>query len=337
MTGERPAELPVDVVLPAYGDGALLREAVRSVLAQDVPDWRLTVVDDRADGPGDDLGAWLASLGDERVRYLANPVRLGINRNFQRCIDLATAPLVVVLGADDRMLPDYVRVVRAAAARHPDAAWIHPGVRVIDGAGRPAAPLGDRVKALLARRAPAEGPPAERLSGGEGLAASLLAGNWMYFPAVAFRRSDVAAFGFREGYDVILDLDLYLRMLAAGRRALLLSEVCFEYRRHAASLSSTEAVSGARFAEERRYFADAAASAAAMGWPRAARAARRHLTSRLHAAIALPAAVRSGRLRLAAALVRHALGPTGRAQPAGWDEPARPSPSSAASGSSTSA
>ena len=125
----------VDDVLPAYGDGALLREAVRSVLAQDVPHWRLTVVDDRADAPPDDLGAWLDALGDPRVRYLANPVRLGINRNFQRCLELATAPLVVVLGADDRMLPHYVRVVSEAAARHPDAAWIHPGVRVIVNSG----------------------------------------------------------------------------------------------------------------------------------------------------------------------------------------------------------
>jgi len=36
----------VEVTVPAYGDGLLLRSAVRSVLAQDSAGWLLTVVDD---------------------------------------------------------------------------------------------------------------------------------------------------------------------------------------------------------------------------------------------------------------------------------------------------
>ena len=81
----------VDVMLPHYGRLDLVQETVRSVLAQDDPGWRLTVVDDSGELPDAGLGAWCAGLGDNRVRYLRNARNLGINRNFQRCVELRPA------------------------------------------------------------------------------------------------------------------------------------------------------------------------------------------------------------------------------------------------------
>lgn len=260
-------------MLPAYGDNALVRETVRSVLAQDDPRWRLTVIDD---APGD-LKSWIAELGHEKVRYLPNERRLGINRNFQRCTDEATADLVQLIGADDRLLPDFVRRVHAAAEEHPDVAFFHTNAIVIDENGNEAMPLADKIKRLVSIKGGV-------VTGGERLASSLLHGNWMYFPSVVFRREILQKHGFREGYDIVLDLDVYLRILLDGGRVVLFDRPGIEYRRHAASLSSATAGTGARFDEERDYFAETATAMAAAGWPRAARAARWHLTSRLHAA-----------------------------------------------------
>lgn len=269
------------VMLPAYGDSAHLREAVSSVLAQDHDGWSLTVLDDGPEDPT--LRSWLLGL-DERVSYRRNDPSLGINRNFQACVDRARGDLVVVMGADDRMLTSYVSVVRRAATRHPRAAWFHPRVRVVDDEGRPAWPLADRVKARLALRPPA-------VVGGEILAASLLRGNWMYFPSVTFRTDVVRRHGFRAGHDIVLDLDLYLRMTVAGESVVLVDEECFEYRRHRGSVSSQQRITGERFVEEREYFAEQVQVMRGLGWRRAARAARWHLTSRLHAASLLPSAV----------------------------------------------
>ncbi|TDV50986.1 glycosyl transferase family 2 [Actinophytocola oryzae] len=260
-------------MLPAYGDNALVRETIGSVVAQEDPRWRLTVIDD---APGD-LKSFVAELGHEKVRYLPNERRLGINRNFQRCVDEATADLVMLIGADDRLLPDFVSRVHAAAEQHPDAALFHTNAIVIDEHGNPAMPLADRIKRLVSIKGGV-------VTGGERLAASLLHGNWMYFPSVVFRRDVLRKHGFREGYDIVLDLDLYLRILLDGGRVVLFDRPGIEYRRHAASLSSSTAGTGARFDEERNYFAETAAAMAAAGWPRAARAARWHLTSRMHAA-----------------------------------------------------
>lgn len=288
----------VHVMIPAYGDNDYLREAVASVLAQDSDHWLLTLVDDGPVDPG--VAQWIASLADSRVTYLHNPERLGINRNFQRCLDLAEAPWVVLVGADDRLHPAYVRAVSAAAKDHPEVAWIQPSVRVVGSDGAPVVTRADQVKARLM---PKPSPGGVTVLAGEELARSLLVGNWMYFPAVAFRRDVVVAYGFQVGRDIVLDLDLYLRMLVDGASAAYLDEVAFDYRRHAASLSSTEAVSGVRFAEERAFFDEAAATLDRIGWHRAARAARLHITSRLYALLCLPQA-RSA--EVVGSLLRHA-------------------------------
>lgn len=290
----------VHVMVPAYGDNPYLRETVASVLAQDTDSWLLTLIDDGPEDPG--LVQWIADLGDERVSYLHNPVRLGINRNFQRCLELAEAPYAVLVGADDRLHPGYVRVVTAAAAAHPEVAWIQPSVRVIGSDGAAVVTRADQVKARLM---PKPSPGGVTVLAGEELARSLLVGNWMYFPAVAFRRDVALAHGFRVGRDIVLDLDLYLRMLVDGASAAYLDEVAFDYRRHAASLSSTEAVNGVRFAEERAFFDEAADTLERIGWHRAARAARLHVTSRLYAVLCLPRARSAGAV---GSLLRHAVG-----------------------------
>ena len=285
-------------MLPCYGDSHHLRAAVASVLASDSDEWMLTLLDDGS--PDAALKAWAESHGS-RVAYRHNATRLGINRNFQQCLDLASSPLVAILGADDLLEPSYVAAMVAAAESDPETAFFHPEVTVIDAEGRATAGAADWVKQRMTPGAPA-------LLGGEALTASLLRGNWMYFPSVTFRTDVVRRYGFREGLDIVLDLDLYVRMLLDGQRLALVPGRLFRYRRHAESLSSSERFSGGRFAEEAAYFTHVASKLDARGWDRAARAARWHLTSRLHALLLVPGALTGGRRDLLLVLLRHALG-----------------------------
>lgn len=281
-------------MLPAYGDDPLVRETISSVLAQSDPRWHLTVVDDGATMTGNELGSWLGGLDDPRVEYVPNPQRLGINRNFQRCADLAQRDWVTILGADDRLLPDFVARVDELTAAHPKIGWIHTGATIIDDAGAPSMPMADRVKKFTMPRI-----RGSREMAGEELAVSLLRGNWMYFPSCVFRREPLLKQGFRVGYDIVLDLDLYLGMLLNGDGCLLLEKPGIEYRRHAASLSSSGAVDGTRFAEETAYFTEIAAAMSQHRWPRAARAARRHWTSRFHALAKVPSLLVARRFQAA--------------------------------------
>jgi hypothetical protein len=152
-----------------------------------------------------------------------------------------------------------------------------PSVSVMDAGGQRVSPLPDRVKAWLAPR----GKVPRQLSG-DGLVAGLLTGNWLYFPAVAWRTDVLQQFGFRQDMQTALDLHLELRILFAGEALAWTPETTFRYRRHRGSVSSVSAVSGERFEEERRLYAWAAAEAKSLGWRRSERAARLRATSRLN-------------------------------------------------------
>ncbi|MBM9467718.1 glycosyltransferase family 2 protein [Nakamurella leprariae] len=293
--------MTIDVMLPAYGNVDLLRRAISSVVEQRSTDWRLVVVDDAS--PGTDLTDLVTSFGDERIEYVRNPANLGINGNFRRCAELVHAPVAVIMGADDEMLPNHLTLVADAMTAHPDAAVVEVGVTVIDEDGRETRPLADRVKGWIAPSV-----DARTVLGGEPLAASLLRGNWTYFPSLAWNTTWLRRIGFRPGLEVALDLVLLLDIVAAGGSMVLDPTPAFRYRRHRASYSSVSAADGARFDEEAAVYRGAADAFTALGWPTAARAARRHLLSRAHAAMRVPAAIRAGDRSGSLRLSRFALG-----------------------------
>jgi glycosyltransferase involved in cell wall biosynthesis len=294
-----------DIMLPYYGDVGLMQDAVTSVMRQTDPGWRVTVVDDGQE-PG--VPEWFAALGDDRIRYQRNPHNLGVTGNFRRCVDLAEFPHMIMMGSEDIMLPNYLATVRSVLDEYPDAAMVQPGVEVIDGDGRVVRTLTDEAK----RRVYAPRLTGRTVLDGEGLAASLLRGDWLYFPSLCWRTDAIKAANFREDLHVIQDLALIIDLVERGERLAVDPTVCFQYRRHVVSASAASAAAGTRFAEARNYFLDAADQMTALGWRRAARAARRYTSSRLHAASLLPGAVRSRNVSAVRSLCRHAFGPARR-------------------------
>jgi glycosyltransferase involved in cell wall biosynthesis len=291
------------ICIPFWGDIDYLKIAVESVRNQRDDRWTLTVINDAH--PDARVDEYFASLTDARIRYVRNAQNLGITANFRRCIQFATEPLVVILGYDDLLLPTYVGSIIAAHEQYPDAAVIQPGVRVIDGEGRASEPLVDAVKQRLLR--PSAHVPI--LLQGDVHAARLMHGNWLYWPSLAFRRDVLEKHDFRDQFAVIQDLALILDILLAGEALLVIQDVAFCYRRHDASASSTELVDGSRFAGEREFFQLASGLARAHGWRRTTVAARLHATSRLHALVLLPQALRILDRRGVAVLLRHVFGP----------------------------
>lgn len=293
----------LDIMLPYWGDPIYLTQAVDSILAQDSDQWRLTIIDDHY--PDTSVAEQFAENTDPRIRFLRNEQNLGVAGNFQRCLDLAQAELMMVMGSDDLLAPGYVRTVTSALRRFPDAAFVQPGVDVIDAQGEVYLPLADRVKRWLTPQT-----STGRVVGGERLAVSLLRGDWLYWPSLTFRTAALKQTSFQQQYSLILDVGVLLDLVARGEQLVVLSEVVFQYRRHRESASSAGLLDGPRFADERTFFNEQAERFAALGWRRAARAARGHLTSRAHALTLLPEALKRRSPAGARTLLRHAV--------AGW-------------------
>lgn len=291
----------IDIFVPYWGDPALLRETVVSVVNQDRADWRLTVLDDAYHDPW--AGAWLTGLGDDRIRYLRNETNLGIVNNYRRCLREAQGELVVLLGCDDVMLPNYVRSVLAAHQRFPEAAVIQPGVQVIDETGHVVQTLADRVKRWFMPKV----STAQALAG-DSLAASLLHGNWLYWPSLCFRRSKLNGIDFQDDMKLTHDLGFVLDLVFGGEQLVFAPEVCFSYRRHSGSASNANLFDGRRFSDEKRCFVRARHQAQRQGWHSAQRAAAWHITSRLNALVMALTALRLGRGKTVLGLLRHAFG-----------------------------
>ena len=291
----------VDVTLPYYGCVELMKQAVRSVLDQTHQNWRLVVVDDGYPDP--EPARWFAQLADPRVSYLRNQTNLGANGNYRRCLELATAPLVLVMGADDVMLPEHLRVATELFESHPHATVVHTGVEVIDENDRVVRPLCDRLKSFYA-------PSGVRTTtlDGENMAVSLLRGNWTYFPSLVWRTDTIRDIGFRTGLDVVQDLALLLDVAMTGGSLVFDPRVTFRYRRHTDQDSTVRALDGRRFDEEREFFAQEARGFDNLGWRKAARVSRWHVSSRLNALSLLPRAVRATGWGAVGRLGRHVVG-----------------------------
>lgn len=277
-----------DIALPFYGDVTFLKEAVASVIAQTNPNWHLLVVDDGY--PDETLPAWFAGLEDSRISYLRNVENLGANGNFQKCLSLVTSEFCVVMGADDILEPNFINVVANTILKYPEASIIHPGIKTVDEDNNEISTRSEVVKLKIRSSL-----QTNQILFGEALATSLMKGNWMYFPAITWRTKIIQEIGFRPGFNVCQDLGLAMDLIMQGGKMVVIDDEIFRYRRHTASDSSVKAINGERFIDERNFFKVMATDLESLGWSKAARAARVHLTSRLHAASLIPACVSRGK------------------------------------------
>jgi glycosyltransferase involved in cell wall biosynthesis len=290
--------MTLEIMMPFYGRPDHLKIAVESVLAQSDPDWRLTVIDDQYPDPT--AGKWVAGLGDKRVRYIRNTQNLRTSGNFNKSVSLTREPFVTIMGCDDVMLPDYVARVSQIIATHPNADIIQPGVSVIDEHGEHSRPLADRVKAAVRGRL-----RGMTTFSGERVVASLLLGNWTYFPSLVWRTELIAKFSFRTDLDVVQDLAMTMNILISGGTLVADDEIVFNYRRHSVSYSAITGVDGTKFAQERQLFSEIAARCNGLGWVSSARTAQMRLLSRANAFMELPRALAKRDFAAIRNLARH--------------------------------
>lgn len=96
----------ISIVLATYNRPQSLRVAIRSVLLQTRPDWRLLVVGDACD---ERTAAAVGAFGDERIAYVNLPSRCG-EQAIPNSIGMALAAgeYIALLNHDDVLLADHL-------------------------------------------------------------------------------------------------------------------------------------------------------------------------------------------------------------------------------------
>ena len=131
-TRASPRDPRASVVMPVHNAERHVEMAVRSVLASDLEDIEILVLDD---GSTDRSLAIVQGIDDPRLQVMALKASGGPSRPRNLGIAHARAPYVALLDADDLMRPDKLSTSVAALDAHPKAGIAFADYERIDDAG----------------------------------------------------------------------------------------------------------------------------------------------------------------------------------------------------------
>ena len=122
------------IIIPGYKPQHL-RQAIQSVLAQSCGDYELLVVDDYSPH---ELKTELTDFHDHRIYYHRTPHNLGgedPSRTWNYALQLAKGELIILLGDDDELAPNYLEEMKRLVERHPAASIYRARLELTDENG----------------------------------------------------------------------------------------------------------------------------------------------------------------------------------------------------------
>lgn len=199
----------ISICIPTHDRAGLLRQAIDSVLAQDMTDWELIISDNAST---DHTASVVATYRDPRIRTYRQTENIGMFKNFNAAIQKATGQYVKMLMDDDVLLPACLRRQMEILDQFPSVHVICSDYFVIDAANAPIHNIHFHNDTYRVFRE-------SRLEKGESFILEYLLGHrTVGLPsAVTFRRSAAAEAGyFDEQIGCPLDADLWLRLCQRG-------------------------------------------------------------------------------------------------------------------------
>jgi len=216
----------VSIAIPTFNRLHYLKEAVTSALAQIYNNVEIIIGDD---GPTESIQAWSETIArrQPRVRYQRNQRRLGLAGNWNALADAARGEFIVIIGDDDRLLPDFVsRLVNA----------IKPAANVAFANHYLINSHGDRLEAESHqwtrhfRR--------DLLTAGEVTnAAAMVWRNSIAMSAALLRTRDVQRLRFKDDLNTP-EVELFVRLANEGAHFVFVPDYLSEYRVHPRSATS---------------------------------------------------------------------------------------------------
>jgi hypothetical protein len=113
----------IDIIIPCYRYGHFLRQCVESVLTQSVRNIRVLIIDDASPDDTAKVGAALVKE-DSRVTYIRHASNKGHIRTYNEGIDWVSADYMLLLSADDYLLPDALSRAIKLMDEHPEVGFI---------------------------------------------------------------------------------------------------------------------------------------------------------------------------------------------------------------------
>lgn len=120
------------IAIPLYNCESHIRETITSVLNQTYGNFELFVLDDQSSDRSAEI---VQSFTDPRVRYRRNPQRLGFFGNWNRCLEVMSAPYCKLLPHDDTLEPRCLEKQINVLEKYPAVSLVHCARKIINPAG----------------------------------------------------------------------------------------------------------------------------------------------------------------------------------------------------------
>jgi O-antigen biosynthesis protein len=195
----------ISIIITSYNYGRFLSRTIASACEQRASGVELEIV--IVDNASTD-DSWQiicdAAAEDDRIRAFRNDSNIGGLANHHRGIELARMDRLLLLSADDYLLPGHVARIVAAHAEHPDIDYVFTSYIQIDES--------DRFLRFIGH----VGHPRGSYFGGRNEFADLLTHDcYICASTTLFDRADLLANGSDDSI-VIADYDHYLRLASTG-------------------------------------------------------------------------------------------------------------------------
>jgi Glycosyl transferase family 2 len=117
----------VTVLMPTYAQAHFIERALDSLLAQELNDWQLVIVDDGS--PDETCGVVEPYLGDQRIELHRLASNRGLGGALNYGLERAVAGLIAYLPSDDVIYPSHLAELAGSLEERPDAILAYSGVR----------------------------------------------------------------------------------------------------------------------------------------------------------------------------------------------------------------
>lgn len=218
----------LDVIVPCYRYGHYLRECVQSVLAQGLPDTRVLVIDDASPDNTAEVATALCDE-DKRIHFIRHAANKGHIATYNEGIEWANAHYLLLLSADDFLLPGALARATALLDEHPEVGFAFGNAVALndDGSLRPI-----RTQMLSNWRRPT------RVMAGSDFIRSAGARNCVPTPTAVVRFDlQRKAGGYRPELPHSGDMELWLRLASYADVGVVNADQAV-YRRHSGSMSN---------------------------------------------------------------------------------------------------
>lgn len=128
-------KLLVSICLPTRNRATLLRESLKTICGQDYAPLEILISDDASNDETEQMCRSLAQK-DPRIRYIRQPVALGLYPNHNFCINESRGEFLCLFHDDDQHHPQLVSESAAFLLRHPEVGIVCSDWDLLDDEGQ---------------------------------------------------------------------------------------------------------------------------------------------------------------------------------------------------------